>query len=294
MDGAFEPVGYRPVRTFRIENLPAQNFNRVYQSSAGPAAAVVSTMRHDFADSTVSGALLELATEFRDGTIVNTRSATMTDLLDVPPGMELHVHRGASGPEELLRHHERHCEPHKIREPVYRSPEELEDRLNAMHSRWLAHQEQRRLLRPRDAAPYGPTVRLALRGIRTFLDPFADQFAFPRLALALLAGFAVPVIAIAALSVSSPFAALGAAFGEERALLAAMAPLLLLASASVGWILDQKGMLWGLLFTWLCGRWFLPEAADALVLAGWLGTLLGCALISGFATSLRNRRRSVL
>ncbi len=56
----------------------------------------------------------------------------------------------------------------------------------------MTHQVNRGLLKPTGDDEYGPTLRLALRGVRSFFNPFEEGLDLWKLAAVLLGGITLP------------------------------------------------------------------------------------------------------
>jgi hypothetical protein len=291
--------GFNPIATFSVVNLPAHNVNRAYLSAGDPAVALATVGSVDRDGVTVGARYLEFVTEFADGTTVNTRSAAIDDPFDLLPGYHRYVHPRISDPLVLKQEHAAHCEPFAVKEAQHCDPAAMLDRLRAYHLRWITHQEDRGLLRRLrgDDVQDGATVRLALRGIASFFNPFAEGFTTSKFLLALALGFAAPVLAITALDraelpvVSSLMHATGLA--EPLVRLLVMAPILLAGAAAAGWIFTGHALLWGFLVTYASSRLVLPAGLDDdLARAVWIGTLLAAPAVAQRVETFRNRARS--
>ncbi len=237
-------------------------------------------------------------TEFSDGTLVSTRTAAVDDLFDPLPGHECHVHRYGADPETLRNHHQRHCERHLLKQPVHMSPGGILPGFLAHHERWTAHQVSRGLLRDRNAAEYGTSFKLALRGVLSFYNPFGDRFTMLRLLLGLLAGLAPPLLAALALAgAPAPWlvqleASLGAS--PAAAQLLVLGASLLASAAAVGWIFESRAVVWSPILACLAGLLVLPESVPEPGLrAAWTGVLLATAVVANALSNLRHRRQAL-
>jgi hypothetical protein len=249
-------------------------------------------------DGIVLGArYVEYVTEYADGSTVATRSAAADDPFDLMPGYQRFVHTNTDDALALKQHHDEHCKGLELKQPQHLEPDAFFDHLRDYHQRWVAYQEDRGLLRrlKHDDDQAGATVRLALRGIGTFFNPFAEGFTLPRFVLALALGLCAPALAIAALQLPGVgiVAGLVQATGLSESLVTtmAMAPLLLAGAAAVGWIFTGNALLWSFLIAYASSRLLLPDGLDQeLPRAVWIITLVSAPLLAQRVESFRNRR----
>jgi hypothetical protein len=85
--------GYEPAVTFVAKNLPSQNLSHAWVSGLDGSVALAMALSDERDGSVLSENLVEFNTEFSHGSFVNTRSRSVTDLFDVLPGCERHIHR---------------------------------------------------------------------------------------------------------------------------------------------------------------------------------------------------------
>ncbi|HEY5657458.1 MAG TPA: hypothetical protein VIY27_06685 [Myxococcota bacterium] len=291
-------VGFEPAVTFSAPDLPSHNLSRAFTNGRDGSVAVAMALRDRREGAVLSDNLLELTTEFGDGSFVNTRSRAVTDLFDLPPGYRRYVHV-TRDPLALHRHHERHCRAHTAASPQAVIGDGLLARLAEFHERWIGHQIGRGLLRERDAHTCGPTLRLALRGTLSFFDPFGDRFSLLRLLAGLAAGLGAPLIAVLALSHPSfpVVARLQSLLPLSNGLaeMLALTPVLLASAASVGWIFESRAVVWAPLLISLAGWLALPHATpDPAVRLTWLLVLLGASLTAHAAANTRLRRQAIV
>jgi len=291
-------VGFETAVTFRAPKLPSQNLSRTYLSGLDGSVACAMAIRDERPDSVLSDNLLELTTEFGDGTFVNTCSRAITDLFDLVPGYERHVQL-TRDPLALKRHHERHCRDHAAASVRPLTPDRVIPRLAEFHEGWIAFQMSRGLLRERDAEWCGATLRLALRGVVSFFNPFGDRFSPARLLAALATGLAAPLLA--ALALGHPTVHLVstvqsiAPMSNHLAEILALAPVFLAGAASVGWIFESRAIVWAPLLASLAGWLALPPVTpDATARAAWLFVLLGATVVANGASNLRHRRQALV
>jgi hypothetical protein len=225
---------------------------------------------------------------------VTTRSAAIDDLFDPLPGARVHVHRYLSDPVDLLRRHEKHCAAFVIKQPVHHRADEFFAVLSHFHERWVVHQVDRGLLVETSAGLFRPTVRLALRGLRAFFDPFEESFDLRKLIAIVLGGFALPLVAsLALMDARVPVVAMIeglTGLGSAAALAAAMAPVMWLGGAIVGWTMPNNTFVWPAICAWAGSRLLLGDAAgDWLAMGIWLFALAGVIGAANQASRWRHR-----
>jgi hypothetical protein len=290
-------LGYETGVTFRAPNLPGENLSRAWVGGMDGSVAVALALKDERGHSVLSENLVEFNTEFSDGSFVNTRSTAVTDLFDLPAGYARHIHPTRS-PRTLKQLHERHCQRQKVAAvPVQAS--ELLARMGDFHRRWIAHQLDRGLLRVVDDEWCGATVRLALRGIRSFFNPFGDRFSPLRLLVGLAAGLTAPLLVAIALSLPSlslvPQVQSVIPVSSHLAEVLTLAPALLLAAAAVGWIFESRAVVWAPLLASGVGWLALPASSpDAFARAAWLGVLLATPVLANGVSNLRHRRQALV
>jgi len=291
-------VGFEPAATFRAPTLPSLNLSRAFVNGRAGSVACAMAIRDERPASVLSDNLLEITSEFGDGTFVNTRSRAITDLFDPVPGYQRHIHL-TRDPLALHRHHERHCRERTATSARSLSADRVLPRLTEFHERWIAHQMQRGLLRERDTKWCGATVRLALCGVVSFFNPFGDRFSLARLLAGLAAGLAAPLLAALALSqpnvqVVSEIQSI-VPMSNHLAEILALAPVLLAGAASVGWIFESRAVVWAPLFASLAGWLTLPAATpDPAARAAWLVVLIGTTLVANSTSNSRHRRQALV
>ncbi len=291
-------VGFEPVATFRAPDLPSHNLSRAFANGRDGSVAIAMALRDQREGSVLADNLLEITTEFGDGSFVNTRSRSITDLFDLLPGYRRHVHV-TRDPLALHRHHDQHCRERTGASPQPVVADRLLARMAEFHERWIAHQIARGLLRERDAQTCGATLRLALRGVGSFFNPFGDRFSLARLLAGLAAGLGAPLVAALALSYASvPLVATLEnllPLSNHLAEMLALAPVLLAGAASVGWILESRAVVWAPLLVSLAGWLALPHTTpDEWVCLTWLLLLLATSAVANGASNLRHRRQALV
>jgi hypothetical protein len=291
-------VGFETAATFRAPDLPSHNLSRAFVNGRDGSVAITMALRDQREGSVLSDNLLEITTEFGDGSFVNTRSRTITDLFDLPPGYRRYVHI-TRDPLALHQHHDRHCHEHTAASPQPVMADRLLARVAEFHERWIAHQVSRGLLRERNAQTCGATLRLALRGVGSFFNPFGDRFSLARMLIGLAAGLGAPLIAVLALSDPSlPLVATLQSLmpmSNHLAEMLALAPVFLAGAATVGWVLESRAVVWAPLLVSLAGWLALPHTTpDEWVRLTWLLLLLGTSIVANGASNLRHRSQALV
>jgi hypothetical protein len=290
--------GFDPVATFSVTNLPSGNLNRAYVSAGDPAVAMATVSISEKNGVATGARYVEFVTEFADGSMVTTRSAAASDPFDRMPGSRRYVHTRVSDPLTLKQHHDAHCRPLLAKGPVHCEPGEFLHRLSSFHERWVVYQAGRGLLRrlPSDDQHLGASTKLALRGIATFSNPFAEGFTIEKLLLALGFGIMAPVLAIATLTLPEvplvPSLARATGLPHAAAFMLCASPILLAAAAAVGFVFSGNAMLWGFLAAYASSRLLLPDLSDASARAIWVGILVAAPVVAQRIESFRNRRAS--
>jgi hypothetical protein len=291
-------VGFEPAVTFRAPDLPSHNLSRAFVSGRDGSVAIAMALRDQREGSVLSDNLLEITTEFGDGSFVNTRSRTITDLFDLLPGYRRYVHV-TRDPLTLHQHHDHHCREHTAASPQPVIADRLLARMAEFHERWIAHQMGRGLLRERDAQTCGASLRLALRGVGSFFNPFGDRFSLPRLLAGLAAGLGAPLIAVLALGHPGvPLVATVqslAPMSHHLAEMLTLAPVLLASAATLGWIFESRAVVWAPLLVSLAGWLALPHTTpDAGVRLVWLLLLLGTSAVANSTSNARHRSQALV
>lgn len=285
LDAELAELYYRPTGTRRATNLQGRALVRFYLSAADPAVILMNLMA-----SGVEGAgehpmnYLEIVTRYADGTVLGTRNAEISEVLDTLPGHFIQERKGLRAAAQLKAVHDRRAAELLQHEPLYLSADDFERVFDEFHERWCRHQLERGLLVAvaSDPSSLRPTLRTGLRGIANFLNPLADNFSWPRLAAGLLVGIALP--AAAALWLAGPGGAqverVAAATGLSplHCTLAGFALLLTLTGAVVGWLFTGKAFVWSFLLSYLVLRLAGPLAIGATALLSlWAGVVAGWA-----------------
>jgi hypothetical protein len=237
--------------------------------------------------------MLEITSKLADGGLLITRNSPVAEVLDPLPNQLVGEYPGVDDPGALLAHHERRAAELALHGFAPLRPETLIEALADHHRRWTDWQVERGLLvRAPDGETLHPTTRTALRGIRNFLDPFADDFTWSRAVAVLVVGLVLP--ALGAWAVSGPLSpqvtgvadAVGMSVGLVRALV--LAALLTLTGGVVGTLFGGKAFIWTSLLGYLPLRLVGLEGLVPLCLSLWTG------FVADVVGRWRDRRHDVL
>lgn len=234
-------IGYQPLAFYRLVPLSGTNLNRLYQSALGSGIAMVYAMTSSRGLRPIE--YVEFVQDFTDGTRLTTRNAPFSGLFDRAPNDLARAYPALLDPAELKLRHEAEAGRLGLIPISARAKEEIFRFALERHRRMCELQVQRGLLRldPR-ARVYRATTRLGLRGIRNFVNPFADNFTWAR--------------AAAALAVGAGLAAVGpSCAGRYGTLLLLYA----VAGAVMGAIFENKAFIWTFLVAYLSTLWFLLD-----------------------------------
>ena len=199
LDPQMHELGYRPKINKRPTNMQGRALIRTYLSDADPAIVMMNLMTSEVEGSAEQPMnYLEITTRYGDGTILSTRNAEISEVLEPLPVHIIQERRGVREPAALKAEHDRKAEEILVRGPMYSRPEDFEPVFHEFHERWCRHQVDRGLLVPVNDDPerLRPTVKAGLRGIANYLNPLADNFTLPRFLIVLLFGLVVPVLTL--------------------------------------------------------------------------------------------------
>jgi len=274
-DARLADLGYHPGRTFRVTNMPSSNLVRTYHSRDRWPIVNLNALRNQTGEDT-SMRYLEVVSEFADGSLVITRNGDVGDVMTMPPEVTVDVATGVDDPARLLDRHDRTAERFLDRGRVELRPDIAFDRFRSFHRRWVEVQLERGLLRRSpDGETLQATTRAALRGIRNYLNPFADDFTWRRALLAVIVGTGFPIAALAGLN--GPGAGLVDRLvelsGLDRRLVVALllSIPLTLSGAIAGLLFRGKTFLWTFLLAYLPLRLLGPAGLAPLGLSLWSG-----------------------
>lgn len=252
-DALLAPLGYRPLATFRVLNLQGPNLTRLYRDQLGPGLSLVSTLTSP--DGGISTSYVEFLQIFEGGGRLTTRNNQVSDLLEPEPGHVVRDFPAVTDLAELKRLHEIEVQETGKISRVPGRKDDILSRANEFHLSFCKHQASLGLLRLEAASGrYRATTKLGLLGIAGYLNPFSDNFTWPRLGLALAAGLILPVPA----SLCEPAGTRW--LGEAAGLSHPWAEGLFIASAFalggflLGLVLQAKAFLWAFLLGWTASR----------------------------------------
>ena len=155
-------------------------------------------------------------------------------------------------------------------------PDEMFDRLREHHRRWTEHQLERRTLRLGETGQWlHATVRTALRGIRNFINPFADNFTLARFLISIVLGFGVPCLGLVALAgpLAPSITYVSVETGLDASLIESISLGLMLTvtGAVVGGLFTAKSFIWTFLLAYVPLRLLGPAGLAPLWLSLWTG-----------------------
>jgi hypothetical protein len=261
LDGALSTLNYLPKGNWKPTNMTGRALLRLYFNPVDPAIVTVNLLTTDASNGAdVSMNYIEIVTKYRDGTILSTRNADVSDVLDRLPGHVVIERRGLRDPARLKLVHDSKSAELLTGDPIHLRPEEFEEAFNDHHRRWCAHLLDRGYLRPDSDDPetLRPTVKTGIRGIINFINPLADNFTAVRFLLGLLFGLAAPGAGLVWLRGPGADLVAGTALSlglDPRLVLTlSMGLLLTLSGVVVGLIFGGKSFIWSFLFTYVLLR----------------------------------------
>jgi len=280
LDKRFAALGYRPVGTFRVKNLPHQRVVLRGWSSPDEAATAGACSLVDVRGNVVNGETwLELTTSFQSGPGVSTATLRRSAIRRRLNSTLAHDAPGLRGdPAKLKARHDHHCAPHLARGPLRVPPEQFLARLQQNWERDQAHTRAIGFFRRLPDGSNAPTLRgAALLAIDT-LSPFSSESGPARLLAALVLGLGLPFAGFGPLAALAPG---GLAVGL---------PSLGLASFACGLLLGSRGLYWAPLLTWLGQRAAFPDfEAPFSVVANVVAPQVLATIASNLRAKLRAR-----
>ena len=289
LDPKMHELGYRPTINRRPTNMQGRALIRTYFSDVDPAVFMMNLMTSELEGSPEQPMnYLEIVTRYGDGTILSTRNAEISEVLEPLPGHIIQERRGLREPGPLKAEHDRKAKELLVRGPTYSRPEDFETAFHEFHERWCRHQVNRRLLVPitDDPERLRPTVKTGLRGIANYLNPLADNFTLPRFLTALLFGLVVPVLTILWLIGPGAFVisrlASATGFAPTTCVIACLAIMLSVVGVVVGLIFVTKAFIWCFLLTYVLLRLVGPTG---------IGVTFGLSLWTGVVADWAAKRR---
>jgi hypothetical protein len=208
-------------------------------------------------------------------------------LLDPLPGSTVQECRAIREPAELKRKHDAKSAELNVHGVKYFEPDTFFDEYRRKYDEFCRHQQSRNLLRPDPrAGVYRATHWTALRGVRNYLNPFADQFTWSRFAIGTLLGAGLPTMAILQPQAVTHQVSTLLSLSMDQSWMAVIVASYLVAGATVGYLFTGKSFVWA----------FLLGAVPARVAGSTLGPLYGLlmAWTADVAGRYRNRRAKVI
>ena len=296
LDSKMHELGYRPTINRRPTNMQGRALIRAYLSEVDPAIAMMNLMTSEIEGSPEQPMnYMEIVTRYGDGTILSTRNAEISEVLEPLPEQIIQERRGLREPAALKAAHDRKAEELLSHGPTFSRPEDFEPVFHEFHERWCRHQIERGLLVPRDddAERLRPTVKAGLRGIANFLNPLADNFTLHRFLTAIVFGLVVPVVTILWLTGPGSFVIMRLAsttgFEPTICVVAFLAIMLSIVGVVVGLIFVTKAFIWSFLLTYALLRLVGPTGIGAtFALSLWTG------VVSDWAGKRRQSRQKLV
>jgi hypothetical protein len=276
LEPRFAALGYRAAGTWRVTNLPNQvAVTRVWLSDSEPAVGCAAAMLTTGDRPQVGQSYLEFATEFADGTMVNTASLrrsrfrrryhTVAKAHDAP---------GLRDPARLKALHERNCARFLHRGPRLLRADELVPAMADFSRRDVEHRRRVGLWRSHPDGE-GPTLRGAVLLTLDFLAPFSVELGPARILGALTLGLFLPFLTEGPLVDAG---LLPAGLGHAAALVGAI---------GLGALAGVRGLFWGPLVLHTGLRLAGAEAGNAFLFA--FSTQAAAIGASNLASRLRAR-----
>ncbi len=282
-DGKARLLFFVPIKTFTIVGYSIPTELRLYYNE-NDATGLLATIFHA-PKGTVS--LLEFTTRFADDSEVDTSNSPMSGVFVKPEwvisekfpaigeiGALYEKHRARVDARKALGIERRHQELGKLMDEIKRSQE-----------RQMRFQAERGgLILDPQAGVYRAGSRMALAGIKNYLNPFADDFTALRFAVGLVVALG---LAFAATALAEMFdlqkvlrdALPGVSAGRIAFL--AFCPGFILAGLAIGRLFPRKGFLWG----------FIISIPAALLLPVESTNPLYCSLLCAVSGHAANRLR---
>lgn len=289
LDGKMHDLGYRPTTNRRPTNMQGRALIRTYLSQVDPAIVMMNLMTTELEGSGDQPMnYLEVMTRYGDGTILATRNAEISEVLEPLPEQIIQEGRGISEPAALKTLHDRKAGEMLVHGPIFSRDEDFEPAFHEFHERWCRYQVERGLLVHSDDDPerLRPTVKAGLRGIANYLNPLADNFTIVRFITALVFGLVVPALTVLWLTGPGSFviARLAAAtgFAPTICVIGVLAVVLTIVGAVVGLLFVTKAFIWCFLLTYVLLRLVGPTG---------LGATFGLSLWTGLVADWAGRRQ---
>jgi hypothetical protein len=249
LDKRFASLGYQPVGTWRIKNLPHQRVVLRGWSSPTEASTAGACSLVDVRGNVVGGETwLEFTTGFHSGQGVSTASIRRSG---IRRGLNSNLACDAPGlkndPAKLKARHDRNCAPHLARGPKRIAPADFLTSLREGWKRDQAHTQRIGYFRRLPDGNHAPTFKGALLLSLDALSPISNDAG----ALRLLAAFG--------LCLGLPFAGFGLLAEVAPQGIALGPPALGVAAFACGLLLGSRGLYWAPIATWIGQRAAFPD-----------------------------------
>ena len=283
-DERLAELGYHPFTTFRVPNMMGHNLIRVYLSSADPAKCALTMVAPK--NRSLFTSHIEFATKYADGTHLVVNNNNITGIFDDLPGVIIRRYKGITDIAELKRRHDTEAEKLRARGIVFYTPDNYFDDFRQYHFKFCEHQAAQKLLRwDSHSGVYRATTWTALRGVRNFFNPLADNFSVPRFLLGVLVGGGLPVVVLAErIPITLWLIRVGSfgVFASGWLLWGAYT----VAGICVGLLFSRRTFVWGILLGIFPAKLLLGVAGA--------GYGLWMAAIADLTGRLNNRRKNIL
>ncbi len=291
-DEKLAAMNYWPVCTYRVTNY-GHNLMRNYVNPMETARCVV--LIHELAlrvkgrPSPTNSCTLFFHTRFSDANILTTRNMQVRTIMDCPPYQTVQERPEISEPAELKCEHDRKAATMGCPVAPPSNADSIFKDAQAEHVRFSEFQLSRGNYTPLpDGSGYAIADKAHWRGIRNHLNRFAHRFSLRRFLPAVLAGLALPLLAVTYLAPAAGEAARNIGFPPVVAAQTMMLACYLIAGAIIGYLLERHTFVWVFLLTYLTLR---------LVTSTHIGQLPYSAFAGSVAYSVaqaKKRKRAVL
>ena len=273
-DRRLAELGFHPMFSATFHGLGGANFCRFYAAKSSGTLAMAAFLSQQSGEHLSVENVLEFLTSFADGSVHSTKNASLASVfppvpwktsLDLP--VDTPLSRLHAAHEDAVRERTRRI---GVKAPPRDAVESLA-RTQAEHERFIDHHVAHGCLRQVAVGVYAPTAKLAWRGVRNHLNPFAEAFSWRAFLLGTLGCALGPALLIRALVSPEALAALG----EGIIVKVEIHAVGMLTYASAGWVLarlfDKKLFVWGFLLGYLPAKLLIPPPFSPYLLAAVLG-----------------------
>ncbi len=291
-DEKLAAMNYMPVCTYRITNY-GQCLLRQYVNPAETSRCVVLiyelALKVDGRPTFSNNCTMSFHTRFTDDRILTTRNAKVKDILDNPPYWLVQECPQISEPSEMKRIHDARAQTMGCPVAPFSDRDRIFKDVQSEHERFSQYQLSTGAYEPLpDGNSYAIADKAHWRGIRNYLNPFAQGVSMRRFLLPALVAAALPVFALLQFAPAAAEAARNVGLSPVVAAEAATLACYLVAGAIIGYVLERQTFVWVFLLTYVSVRIF-------------AGASLGPVPYSAFAGSVaysvaqaKKRRRAVL